>query len=141
MRVSINKLTDRMIEYQSGGDKLHAHQIDPKWTDAEVEAATAKYRAQNLEVLIQNAINAGYKREEVEAKFVSDAELAAIVEASKTPEQKTAELNAPGKAELNAIDLKSIRDIRKWISEQLDAPKFVKDYEAAAVDTRLKLVK
>jgi len=117
MRVCIEKITGRLIESQSGGE-TQAH----------------------LDTLLRNAVNAGYKPEDVEVKFITDAEFAEITESSKTPEQKTAELNAPIKARLAELDLKSIRSIRERLAIQPDAPKFLIEHEAAARDERAKLI-
>ena len=108
MRVSINKLTGKRIGSQSGGDELHPHQIQKVIADAfnikyddskvmpkktpeelviefapEIEIARDAYRQTNLEVMIQNAVNQGHLRENVEAKFVTDEENAILAEASK----------------------------------------------------------
>jgi len=72
MRVSINKLTGKMIESQGGGET----HLDPKIDDV-------VYAEANLETLRQNAINAGHLEEDVEVKYVTDAEFAAIMEAEK----------------------------------------------------------
>jgi hypothetical protein len=42
---------------------------------------------------------------------------------------------------LAEIDLKSIRSIREWIAKQTDAPQYLKDYEAQAIEARAKLGK
>jgi len=68
MRVCIKKADGRLIESQSGGE-------------------TQAY----LDTLIQNAINAGYNEADIEAKFIPDADLPALIESSKTPEQIVAE--------------------------------------------------
>ena len=94
----------------------------------------------HLEVLRQNALGWGYPEDDIEVKRVTDEEWAEIQEASKTPEQKTDELNAPIKARLNELDLKSIRSIRERMAIQPDAPKFLIEHEAAARAERSKLV-
>jgi hypothetical protein len=43
-------------------------------------------------------------------------------------------------AQLAALDLKSIRDLREYIASREDAPQFVKDYEAQAVEARAKVI-
>lgn len=88
MRVSINKLTGRLIESQSGGDMPP---INPDWTPEELNAAIAAYRAANLQTLIDNAVRQGHKAEEIEAKFIPYKDLPALIEASKMPEQIAAE--------------------------------------------------
>jgi len=118
MRVCIEKSTGKLIESQSGGETQ-----------------------EHLDTLLKNAINAGYAKEDVEVKFIDDADLSALIEASKTPEQKTMELNAPIKARLNEIDLKSIRSLREWLSAQPDAPSSIKTHEAEAITERVKLTK
>ena len=81
MRVSIDKLTGKMIESQSGGETHPDLKIDDK-----------AYAAANLEVMLQNAINAGHKLEDIEVKYVTDAEYEALIEASK-PVPTSAELS------------------------------------------------
>lgn len=54
-RVCINRSTGVLIEMQSGGDDI------PELMDG------------RLNTLLQNAINCGYKAEEVEVKWVEDA--------------------------------------------------------------------
>ena len=60
MRVCINKSTGKLIESQSGGE-TQAH----------------------LDTLKQNAINAGHAEDDIEVKFVTNAEFEAIIEAMK----------------------------------------------------------
>lgn len=60
MRVCTEKSTGKLIESQSGGD-TQAH----------------------LDTLLKNAVNAGYKSEDIEVKFVGDAEFAEIMEKMK----------------------------------------------------------
>jgi len=80
MRVSINKLTGKMIESQSGGE-THP---DPKIDDEE-------YALTNLDTLRQNAIRAGHLEKDIEVKFVTEVEHAALMEANK-PEPTEEEL-------------------------------------------------
>jgi len=68
MRICIEKATGRLVESQSGGETQ-----------------------EHLDTLLQNAINAGYNEADVEAKFIDDADLPALIESSKTPEQLAAE--------------------------------------------------
>lgn len=102
-RVSIDKVTGKRIGSQSGGDELHPHQIqgvitvafNEKYKDAkdkpqksseefavefapELAIAREKYRQTSLDVERQNAINAGYKEEDIEVKFVTDEENEAL---------------------------------------------------------------
>ena len=72
MRVSINKLTGKMIESQSGG-KTHP---DPKIDDK-------VYSEANLKTLRQNAINQGHLEKDIEVKFVTPEEYETLLEASK----------------------------------------------------------
>ena len=67
MRVSINKLTGKMIESQSGGTTQ-----------------------EHLDTLKHNAINTGHLEKDIEVKFVTQEEYIKLLEASKpekTPEQ------------------------------------------------------
>ena len=47
--------------------------------------------------------------------------------------------NAKIKGELYELDIKSIRSIREWIATQSDAPEFLKQYEAQAIEKRGEL--
>ena len=139
-RVCLTK-DGKLIEMQGGG------LVDRSFNDVcneENKAANNKewdaLEVMRLNTLKQNALNAGYKEDEIDVKWVTDDEWAAIREASKTPEQKLAELNAPIKARLVELDLKSIRSIRERLAIQPDAPKFLVEHEAAAVKERSKLV-
>jgi len=85
MRVSINNLTGKMIESQSGGE-THP---DPK-IDDEVYAET------NLETLRQNAINQGHLEKDIEVKFVTPEEYETLLEASKP---------VPTEAELTELEI------------------------------------
>jgi len=70
-RVCINKNTGKLIESQSGGDDR------------------ADLKEMRLTTLKQNALNAGYKEDEIEVKWVTDAEWTVILaDLNKpTPEQ------------------------------------------------------
>ena len=70
-RVSINKTTGKLIESQSGGDDR------------------ADLKEMRLNTLKQNALNAGYKEDEIDVKWVTDKEWAVIQDDLKkpTPEQ------------------------------------------------------
>ena len=46
---------------------------------------------------------------------------------------------ADAKAQLNEIDLKSIRSLREWLFRQSDCPEFIREYEQQAVDARMKI--
>lgn len=53
--------------------------------------------------------------------------------------KQTEAKNLKIKAELYEIDQKSIRSIREWIATQSDAPEFLKQYEAQAIEKRGEL--
>jgi len=74
-RVCIERTTGKLIESQSGG-KTHP---DPKVNNA-------KYALSCLDTLTKNAINAGYKEEDIEVKFITDEEFQAIMDAIPLPE-------------------------------------------------------
>ena len=98
MRISINKLTGKMIESQSGGE-THP---DPKIDD---EA----YAEANLETLRQNAINQGYLEKDIEVKFVAQEEYETLMEASK-PVPTPAELSEQAiKAKMVEISDRELR--------------------------------
>ncbi len=108
MRISIEKLTKKIIEMQSGGEVevtlkdaesalIKENEIDVKngLSPYEIteDAIAGKYQilrewADNIEderlnTLKQNALNAGYLEEDIEVKFVTDEEYQAILEANK----------------------------------------------------------
>ena len=87
MRVSINKLTGKMIESQSGG-KTHP---DPKIDNK-------AYAKANLETLRQNAINAGHLEKNIEVKLATEEEYEALLEAGKP---------VPTEAELSELTIKA----------------------------------
>uniref|UniRef100_A0A6M3L4I8 Uncharacterized protein n=1 Tax=viral metagenome TaxID=1070528 RepID=A0A6M3L4I8_9ZZZZ len=62
MRVCINKSTGKLIESQSGGSTQ-----------------------EHLDTLKQNALNAGYSEEDIEVKYVTDAEFEAIMAETTAP--------------------------------------------------------
>lgn len=82
MRISINKLTGKLIEAQSGGETHPNPKIDDK-----------EYALMNLETLKQNALNQGYKEEDIEVKFVSDEEYQTIMDAIPPPEPTEEQIN------------------------------------------------
>ena len=71
-RVSINKSTGKIIEMQSGGYE------DETLRDA------------RLNTLRQNALNAGYTADQIEVKWVTDAEYAALI--APTAEEVAAQM-------------------------------------------------
>ena len=103
MRVSINKLTGKMIESQSGGE-THP---DPKINDEE-------YALMNLDTLRQNAIRAGHLEKDIEVKFVTDTEYEGLMKAL-IPE--------PTKEQLyeTAIKVKEAEILRRQAISELEA--------------------
>ena len=71
-RVSINKLTGKVIEMQSGGYEDEA------------------LRETRLATLTTNALNAGYTADQIEVKWVTDAEYAALI--APTAEEVAAQM-------------------------------------------------
>lgn len=90
-RICIEKATGKLIEMQSGGKVERLPQTD-KVSGKEYAKYLAECdatEAMRLNTLKQNALNAGYKEDEIEVKWVTDEEWAAI-EATlnqPTPEQ------------------------------------------------------
>lgn len=82
MRISIEKSTGKLIESQSGGETHPNPKIDNK-----------EYAEMNLETLKQNAINQGYKEEDIEVRFVTDVEYQAILDAQPKPEPTEKQIN------------------------------------------------
>lgn len=80
-RVCVEKLTGKLIEMQGGGD------------------VREEMMEMRLDTLRQNALNAGYTEDQIEVKWVTDAEWAAIQEAQKDP---IVEWNRPILAKLDA---------------------------------------
>jgi len=118
-RVCVYKITGKLLEMQSGGDDR------PDLMDM------------RLDTLRQNGINAGYKEDEIDVKWVTDAELAELT--APTAEDMAAQEALAIKAKLADIDIKSIRSIREWVAKQSDAPQYAKDFEIMASTERAKL--
>ena len=86
MRVCIEKSTGKLIESQSGG-KVDRHDpeillksnIDITKYHADCDAL----EAMRLDTLKQNALNAGYKEDEIEVKWIDEVEWQAIQKANK----------------------------------------------------------
>lgn len=86
-RVCINKTTGKIIEMQSGGYDDEA------------------LRASRLDTLRQNAINAGYAEGEIEVKWVTGEELAALIAANYVPPRIEFLTNRQAKRQLVAMGL------------------------------------
>lgn len=112
MRVSINKLTGKMLEAQSGGgvDRSFNKVCNKEWDALE---------AMRLDTLLQNAIRAGYLEKDIEVKFVTDAEYAILMEASK-PEPTEAQLYEA------AIKVKEAEILRRQAIAEIEAEKITK---------------
>ena len=110
----------KLIEMQSGGDDR------PDLIEM------------RLNTLKQNALNAGYKEDEIEVKWVTDEEWAVIQEAEQV---RNYDPSIEAKAKLAEIDLKSIRSIREYIAAKPDAPAYLKAYEAQAIAERAVIIK
>uniref|UniRef100_A0A6M3XVG4 Uncharacterized protein n=1 Tax=viral metagenome TaxID=1070528 RepID=A0A6M3XVG4_9ZZZZ len=91
-----------------------------------------------LNTLKQNALNAGYKEDEIEVKWITDEEWTAIQEAERV---RNYDPSIEVKAKLAEIDLKSIRAIREYLAAKPDAPAYLKTYEAQAIAERTIITK
>ena len=78
-RVCLTK-DGKLIEMQSGG---WYHPDVEKLPEEERNNFLKNYQNECLETLKQNAFNAGHAEEDIEVKWVTDAELVAIQEANK----------------------------------------------------------
>lgn len=72
-------------------------------------------------------------------KVVDGKIIETTAHAAKLEAYKIERANEIVKAELQGIDIKSIRSIREWIAKQPDAPEFIKQYESEAIEKRAKL--
>lgn len=115
-RVCLTK-DGKLIEMQSGGDD---------------RPDLMKMR---LNTLKQNALNAGYKEDEIDVKWITDEEWAVIQEAERV---RNYDPSIEIKAKLAEIDLKSIRSLREWVAKQSDVPEYLKNYEVQAIAERTK---
>jgi len=83
----------------------------------------------------------GIKPHELETRPIPTlAELESIWPEVEIEKIKLQEANN-AKIALEIIDLKSIRSIREWVSNQSNAPQILKDYENQAKSERVKLSK
>ena len=99
MRICIEKSTGKLLEAQGSGETHPNPKIDNK-----------EYAQMNLETLKQNAINAGYKEEDIEVKFVTDAEYQVIMEAIPAPEKTLEQLNeAKIQAKIRELAIQSLK--------------------------------
>jgi len=115
MRVCVETATGKLIESQSGGE---VPPINPKWTPAEIKAATVEYRKQNLQTLIDNAARQGYSPGDIEAKFISDSEFDAILNSrppsvSQIQEQKI-------QLEIRSMAIKNLKDAGVLPTDYID---------------------
>ena len=94
MRVCINKSTGKLIESQSGG-------------------STQKH----LDTLLQNAINAGHKKEDVEVKFVTDEEFELLIEATKLPPTEEQLYEEKIQEKIREIAIRELEEEEKKLKE------------------------
>jgi hypothetical protein len=101
-RVSINKSTGKVIEMQSGGDEDEA------------------LRDSRLATLTTNALNAGYTADQIEAKWVTDAEYAALIAptaeevAAQMKQQAIDGIDAILDAQAQKLSFSTINTAAKW---------------------------
>jgi hypothetical protein len=114
-RVSINKATGKIIESQSGGkvEKLpsDAFKKDKEYT-AHLAACEA-LEASRLATLKTNALNAGYSEKDIEVKWVTDEEYAALTAPTKEErdeQEREAKILAEGQAILRGMAVKSLTE-------------------------------
>ncbi|HOG16469.1 MAG TPA: hypothetical protein PLB96_03910 [Syntrophales bacterium] len=133
-RVCLLRATGKLIAMQEGGkvDRSPREEFKDEEEYQKHLADCDAIEANRLDTIKQNALRSGFAEDEIEAKWMTAEEWAAIEAANRDP-------NVPIKAKLTEIDLKSIRSLRDWVAAQPDAPQFIKDYEAAAVAERAKL--
>ena len=98
-RVTIQKSTGKLIEMQSGGDTHPSLPVD-----------NDKYAAQNLQVMIDNAVNAGFSEKDIKAKFVDEKEWAQIW-ANNDPALDFGEQKVRAKADVDKITAQRIADL------------------------------
>jgi hypothetical protein len=100
-RVVVFKSTGKLIpgQMQSGGD-THP---DPGIDDAQ-------YAAKNLQVMIDNAVASGYKKKDIDAKFVTDEEWAQI-QANNDPSLDFGGQRVRTKADVDRITAQRIADL------------------------------
>ena len=113
--------TFQVIQYYNGGSRILSHDQHDylAWLAAGNTAAS---------------ITAGRFLSVANNQLVVDPNKASILaaEAAATEIEQT-------KRELREIDIKSIRSIREYITSKADAPQYLKDYEAQAIEKRGKI--
>jgi hypothetical protein len=123
------------VLYDNDGFIKGAGRIDRAYDNANRDGSTA------LERIEASGLNVVYTSNgelpDATCKKIVDGELVdapEIVEALKIIEE-----NAVVLAELNKIDISSIRSMREWICTQPDAPSYLTEKEDKAKDERVKL--
>ena len=108
-RVAIQRSTGKLIEMQSGG-----------YTHPSPDVDDTVYAAQNLQVMRDNAVAAGYAIEDIEVKFVDEAQWNQI-KADDTP--------VPGYRDLRAREYPPIADYLDGIvkGDQAQIDKYIAD--------------
>lgn len=100
MRVCINKITGKIIESQSGGETQ-----------------------EHLDTLKQNALNAGYLEDNIEVKYMDDAEfqllLSAQIEAEKTYADRRKAEYPPIEDYIDGIVKGDTQQVQKYINDCL----------------------
>ena len=115
-RVCIKRSNGKLISMQGGGDDR------------------PDLMEMRLNTLLINAINEGYLEEEVEVKWVTEAEHRVLMEPSVLQKKHDKAV-----AKLEDLDRKSIRAMREWLSKLEEPPGFIVEYETAAKAARKDL--
>ena len=111
-RVSIERATGKIIEMQFGGDD-----------------ATVKLKAARLATLTTNALNAGYTADQIEVKWVTDEEYAALIAptaeevAAQMKQQAISGIQSILDAQAKAYGFDSIHTAAVWTISKNEARK------------------
>ena len=128
------------VTQRKGGNMIYHKKPDGKIIQIETTEKNKadKIRAYNLDKQLaeQRGQDFGTIYNDADSLPDEDKVTLGLLTQKEYDEKQAERANAQIKAELQDIDIKSIRSIREWIAKQPDAPEFIKQYESEAENKR-----